>query len=115
MDIGDEGDTNDEDMEECEGESEHHSRAKRHSKTPYGAGLRDATQLQFYPSSWVEALTTAKRHWRMYLVAVWAWPKIRKNKDDIKECLTRAIAEYEAEGGVLDKGALCLSFKCNSL
>ena len=39
------------------------SHAAWHSKTPYGTGSADTTQVQFYPSNHGETLTIAKGFW----------------------------------------------------
>lgn len=34
----------------------------------------------------------------------WGFPKYRECKPNLSDCLTRAIAAYEADGGVMDEG-----------
>lgn len=84
-------------------------RAPRYSKKCHGQS-DDPTQLQFYPDRVQQVLSAAKMNWRLWIVMQWAFPTFRECKDDISDCLTRAIAEYEAGGGVLDDGIYLPSF-----
>jgi hypothetical protein len=86
-------------------ESDSHTRAKRHSQMPHGSSVRP-TQLQFYPLQWTEVLELAKTKWRLHLLIEWAFPKRHKSDTTtiLKECLTTAIADHEAEGGLVEKG-----------
>lgn len=79
-------------------------RARRHSKKPLQGPSEDPTQLQFYPDRVQQVLSAAKMNWRLWLVMEWAFPKYRERKNELSDCLTRAIAAYETDGGVLDDG-----------
>ena len=80
------------------------SHAAQHSKTPYGTGSADPTQLQFYPSNWGEMLSIAKGFWHLFLAMVFAFPKCHDHKDEHQECLMKAIAEFEKEDSILEPG-----------
>ncbi|KIM73191.1 hypothetical protein PILCRDRAFT_15438 [Piloderma croceum F 1598] len=91
--------------EESEDELGGSTRAKRHSQTPRGSA-NNPTQLQFYPLQWTEVLELAKTKWRLSLLIKWAFPKQSKfdTTNVLKECLTTAIADHGAEGGLVEKG-----------
>jgi hypothetical protein len=93
-------------------ESEPHTRARRHSGTPYGRSF-SPTQLQFYPLQWTEVLELAKNKWRLHLLTIWAFPKRRKSDTTttLKECLTTAIADHEDDGGLVEKGMDVIPFR----
>jgi hypothetical protein len=88
-----------------EDQLKYHTRAKRHSQKAYGSSV-SPTQLQFYPLQWTEVLELAKKKWRRYLLVKWAFPKRCKldTTTVLKECLTTAIADHEADGGLVEKG-----------
>lgn len=90
-----------------EGENERQpspQRASRHSKVGSRGQCNDPTQLQFYPERLQHVLSAAKLNWRLFLVMEWGFPKYRDSKGDLSGCLTRAIAAYQADGGVMDEG-----------
>lgn len=95
-----------EDDDEDEASSEGHAKTKRHSKTPYGSSAPNPTQLHFYPAQWTEVLELAKMKWRLQLVIRWAFPKRQhpETTEALKECLTTAIADHEADHGLVEKG-----------
>ena len=97
--------------DQSEDESKGHTRAKRHSRTPYGSST-NPTQLQFYPLQWAKVLEQAKNKWRLYLLVTWAFPKRRKSDTTtaLKECLTTAIADHEADSGLVEKGLEVIFF-----
>lgn len=88
----------------------HTQRARRHSKKHFQHQSEDPTQLQFYPERLQQVLSAAKINWRLWLVMEWAFPNYRERRNELSGCITRAIASYEADGGVLDEGIYLLSF-----
>ena len=97
-------DTDDDNNDDDDDDTIHPSRTTRHSKKPYGTSCSDPTQLHFYPSNWAEVLTTAKGFWRLFVSMVFGFPKRRLHKDELRECLTRAIAAIQEEGTNLEPG-----------
>ena len=69
---------------------------------PYGMGCTDLTQLEFYPPNWVETLTIAKGFWHLFLAMVFAFLKCHDHKNELQDCLMRAIAAVQNEGTVLE-------------
>lgn len=86
------------------------SRARRHSKKHFRLHSENPTQLLFYPEHVQQVLMAAKMNWRLWIVMEWAFPNYLQHKNDISDCLTRAIAAFEADSGVLDEGGCSVSF-----
>lgn len=45
----------------------------------------------------------------LFLAIVFAFPKCHNHKDELWECLTKAIAEFEKEGSILEPGEAYLT------
>lgn len=84
--------------------------ARRHTKKQFDGSPNNPTQLQFYPERIQQVLSAGKMNWRLWIVMEWAFPSFRERRNEISDCLTRAIAAYEADGGILDDGTYLLSF-----
>lgn len=84
-----------------------HKRAKRHSKTPYSRmnkGKGKPTQLQFYPSHWVDVLEKAKKKKRLHIIKERPFAECERHLSDATDCLTEALTEYQAAGGRVEPG-----------
>lgn len=88
------------------------TRAPRHSKKSFKARSDDPSQLSFYPDEWQDVLGEAKMHWRLRVSTEWGFPKFRERKNDLSDCLTQAITEYETNNGLLEKG-MCYDLMLN--
>lgn len=46
----------------------------------------------------------AKAYRRLWLATHWMFPGFLKQRNDMLKCITQAIANYKADGGVIDEG-----------
>ncbi|KAF7975622.1 hypothetical protein HWV62_9215 [Athelia sp. TMB] len=82
-----------------------HARTQ-HSQRRSNRDLANPTKLQFYPERVQYVLGLAKSNWHLWITLDWGFPNFRDRKIVAKltECLTDAIAQYEADGGTLEPG-----------
>ncbi|KAF7975803.1 hypothetical protein HWV62_8485 [Athelia sp. TMB] len=78
----------------------------QHSRRRSNRDLTNPTKLQFYPERVQYMLGLAKSNWHLWIALDWGFPKYRDKKinDKLIECLTDAIAQYEADGDTLEPG-----------
>jgi hypothetical protein len=85
------------------------SRARRHSKTPYGGNPALPTQLHCYPSQWRDVLERAKWRFRLWLSTQCPFPDRDRHISEAEDCIDEALAEHMANGGGVEPGIQHLS------
>jgi hypothetical protein len=98
------------DPEDCDDESEVSASPRRAPRYSKWDKVIKATTLQFYPPCWQEVQGRAKKRMQHDVALFQAFPTRERDLNIATLCMTKALAECQAEGRMVENGKHTLVF-----
>ena len=102
-------DNGDQDDGDSDAASESPKRAKRYSKWNH---IIKPTTIRYYPTYWQEVLNRSKKKMQRDVALFQAFPNRENDLHNATRCVSKTLAEFESEGGLVEDGVFSSWTSC---